>query len=291
MKLTRKDIFTEIRQYAIITIALFLMALGWTGFLIPNGLMGGGVSGMGTLIYWTTGISTGITIFVINAILILLAIKIIGFGFGVKTIYSIIVYSIFFSLLELVIKEPIITGKENQLLAAIIGGGLAGASIGLAFTQGGSTGGTDIIAMIINKYRNITPGRIILFIDIVIISCSFFLTKSIEKLVYSYVVMAVCSYCVDLVLTGNKQSVQLFIFSSKAAPIADRIGQELQRGVTFIKGTGWFTKKENDILMVVTRKQESHNIFRIVKDEDPNAFVTMNTVMGVYGKGFDRIKK
>ncbi|MDR0968978.1 MAG: YitT family protein [Lentimicrobiaceae bacterium] len=288
MKTTKNSVWFETKKYFIVTICLFMMALGWTGFLIPNDLLGGGVSGISTLVYWSTGISTGITIFSVNALLLILAIKILGFGFGFKTIYSIIVSSLFFSLLQHYFTEPIITDK---LLAGIIGGSMSGAAVGIIFNQGSSTGGTDIIALIINKYRDISPGRIILIIDVAIISCSWFITRDIESLFYSFVVMAVASYAIDLMITGDKQSVQLFIFSSKASLIADRIGKEAGRGVTFIKGTGWYTKTEHDILMVVTRKTESQNILRIVRSEDLSAFVTLNTVMGVYGKGFDVMRK
>jgi Uncharacterized conserved protein len=287
MNISKKDIFVQIKQYAIITVALFVMAFGWSGFLIPNDMLGGGVSGMATILYWATKFPIGITVLAINIILVLLGMKIVGSGFGIKTVYSIFVYSLFLSLLQGFITEPLITDK---FLAAIIGGGMAGLSIGVAFTQGGSTGGTDIIAMIINKYRNISPGRIILVLDVVIITSSYFVVKNIESLIYSYVIMAICSYSIDLVLTGTKQSVQLFIFSAKTEEIADKIGNEMHRGVTFIKGRGWYTKQDVDILMVVARKQESQSIFRIIKEIDPKAFMTMNTVMGAYGKGFERIK-
>jgi uncharacterized membrane-anchored protein YitT (DUF2179 family) len=264
-----------------------MMAFGWTAFLIPNDLLGGGVSGIATLIYWSTGLSTGITIFVVNIILVLIALRILGFGFGIKTVYSIFVLSVFFSALQMVFTEPLVTDK---FLSAIVGGILGGASIGIIFTQGGSTGGTDIIAMLVNKYHNISPGKIILFIDVFIISSSYIIFQSIETLVYGFVMMGVASYTIDLVLTGNKQSVQLFVFSAKAQEIADRIGNETGRGITFIKGTGWYSKSEHDIIMVIVRKQESPQIFRIVRDEDPEAFVSLNTVMGVYGKGFDIIR-
>lgn len=283
----QKTVADEIKSYIIITFGLFVMALGWTAFLIPNHLLGGGVSGIATLLYWSTGLSTGITILAVNTVLILIALRILGFGFGVKTIYSIVVLSGFFSLLQFYIKEPFVT---DRFMSAIIGGVLGGLSIGIVFTQGGSTGGTDIIAMIVNKYKNISPGKIILSLDVVIISGSFLIFQSIETLVYGFVIMVVSSYTIDLVLTGNKQSVQLFIFSSKAHQIADRIGNETGRGVTFIKGTGWYTKAEHDILMVIVRKMESPQLFRIVREEDPEAFVSLNTVMGVYGKGFDIMK-
>lgn len=280
-------IFREIKSYLIITIALGIMAIGWTGFLIPNEILGGGVNGIATLLYWSTGLSTGITIIFVNIILIIIALRIIGSGFGVKTIYSILVLSAMFSYLQYYIKEPFVTDK---FLSAIVGGVLSGSSIGLVFTQGSSTGGTDIVALIVNKYRNISPGKILLLLDVFVISSSYFLFQSIEILVYGFVVMGVSSYTIDLVLTGNKQSVQLFIFSKNPDRIADRIGRETGRGITFIRGTGWYTKTEQDILMVIVKKMESGQLFRIIKEEDPDAFVSLNTVMGVYGKGFDTIR-
>lgn len=296
MKADRKTILEEVKRYLIITIAIFVMDFGWTAFLIPNHLMGGGVSGIATIIFWATGLSTGISIFVINMILLLIALKVIGPGFGIKTAYSIVMASVFMSLQQHYITDPMLAGTMNlfvkdSFLAAILGGALAGTSIGVAFTQGGSTGGTDIIAMIVNKYRNISQGRVILFCDLIIIGSSYFVFHSIESIIYSFVVLAVCSYCIDLVLTGNKQSVQAFIFTSEPEKVAVRIGNEMHRGVTLIKGTGWYTKREGDILMVVAHKRESQEILRIVKDEDPKAFMTMNTVMGAYGQGFEQIRK
>lgn len=280
----KKSFFNELKSYSIITLGLFVMALGWTAFLIPNEILGGGVSGIATLIFWSTGLPVGVSVLAINAVLIVFALRILGSGFGVKTIYSIAVLSAFFALLQYYIREPFVTDK---FMASVVGAVLAGSSMGIIFTQGGSTGGTDIVAMIVNKYRNISPGKIILLLDVFIISSSFIIFRSIEPLVYGFVVMAVVSYTIDLIITGNKQSVQLFIFSKKADAIADRIGNETGRGVTFIKGVGWYTKSENDILMIIVKRMEYPAVFRIVKQEDPDAFVSLSSVMGVYGQGFD----
>ncbi len=283
----KNSVFREIRSYLIITIGLFVMALGWTAFLIPNEILGGGVSGISTIIYWVSGLPVGISVFAINAVLLVFGLRILGKGFGLKTIYSIVVLSGFFALLQYYIREPFVTDK---FLASIVGAGMAGSAMGFIFTQGSSTGGTDIIALIVNKYRNISPGRVILMLDVFIISSSFFAFRSIETLVYGFVVMAVTTHVIDLIITGNKQSVQLFIFSQTPNAIADRIGNEMGRGVTFIKGTGWYTKSENDILMIIVRKTEYQQVFRIVKEEDPQAFLSLSTVMGVYGIGFDTMR-
>ncbi len=286
--MTKKlKLFNEIKAYSLISIGLFIMALGWTAFLIPNELLGGGVTGIATLVFWVTGIPVGVTFLAVNVILLIIGIRILGFGFGIKTIFSILVTAGLFSVLQYYIRDPFVS---DRFMAAIIGGIMGGAGIGLVFTQGGSTGGTDIVAMIINKYRNISHGKILLALDVVIISSSYLVFKNIETLVHGFVIMAVASYVIDLILTGNKQSVQLFIFSRKSHEIADRIGSEAKRGVTFIKGTGWYTKSEHDILMIITRRMESARIFRIIKEVDPEAFISVNNVMGVYGQGFDTIR-
>ena len=297
MKTDKTTVLSEIRRYVIITFALLMMAFGWTGFLIPQHVLGGGVSGIATLIYYATGLSTGISVFVINGILVLISLKVLGPSFGIKTVYSIVMASVFFSVLQHFITDPILAGEmaplvDDKFLSSLIGGALAGTAIGIAFTQGGSTGGTDIVAMMICKYRNISQGRVILLCDIVIIGCSYFVLESdkIQAIIYGLVVMGVCSYCIDLVLTGNKQTIQAFIFTSQPEKVAERIATEMQRGVTLIKGTGWYTKREGDILMVVTHKRESQQMLRIMKEEDPQAFMTMNMVMGAYGKGFEVIK-
>lgn len=286
--MTKKlNLLNEIKAYGLISIGLFIMALGWTAFLIPNELLGGGVTGIGTLVFWVTGIPVGVTFLAVNVILLIIGIRILGFGFGIKTIFSIIVTAGLFSVLQYYIREPFVT---DRFMAAIIGGIMGGAGIGLVFTQGGSTGGTDIVAMIINKYRRISHGKILLALDVVIISSSYLVFKNIETLVHGFVIMAVASYVIDLILTGNKQSVQLFIFSKKSHEIADRIGSEAKRGVTFIKGTGWYSKTDHDILMIITRRMESAHVFRIIKEVDPEAFISVNNVMGVYGQGFEAIR-
>jgi uncharacterized membrane-anchored protein YitT (DUF2179 family) len=276
-----------IKSHLIITFGLFLNALGWTAFLIPAKITGGGITGVSTLIYYGTGFPLGISYLIINAVLVLFAIKILGRSFGVKTIFSVVVLSVLFSLLQQLITKPII---NDAFLSTVLGGILGGAGVGIVFTQGGSTGGTDIIAMIINKYRNISPGRIILYCDVFIIASSYFLFQSIEKIVYGYVAMGITSYTIDLLFTGSKQSVQMFIFSKKYDEIAERIGKEVGRGVTIIDGKGWYTGEETKVLLVMVKKPEASQIFRIIKEVDHNAFMSVNNVMGVYGQGFERIR-
>jgi uncharacterized membrane-anchored protein YitT (DUF2179 family) len=284
---SQHKIWKEFRSYLFITVGLFIYALSWTAFLIPSKIVGGGVAGIATMIYFATGLPAGISLLAINAALILIALKILGTSFGIKTIYSILILSVLMTVLQWYITKPIV---DDRFMNAIIGGILSGFSIGLIFSQGGSTGGTDIIAMVVNKYRNISQGKMLLLCDVFIIASSYILFRSIETIVYGYVTMAVTSYVIDLYLTGSKRSVQIFIFSKENQAIANKIGGDYGRGVTFIKGQGWFTGQDTDIVMVIIRKADSALILRAIKEIDPNAFISVATVMGVYGKGFDRIK-
>ncbi len=279
--------FKVIRAHLIITFGLLLNALGWTAFLIPAEITGGGVTGVATLIFYASGFPVGVSFLMINAVLMVFAIKILGRNFTVKTIFSVVVLSILFSLLQKFITKPIIT---DDFMSTVIGGILGGAGVGIVFSQGGSTGGTDIIAMIINKYRNISPGRIILYLDVFIIASSYLIFQSLEKIVYGYVAMGITAYTIDLLFTGSKQSVQMFIFSKHYPEIADRIGKELSRGVTIIDGTGWYSGEPTKILLVMVRKPEASQLFRIIKEVDRDAFMSVNNVMGVYGQGFERIR-
>lgn len=282
-----QNIKKTIKEYSIITIGLFINALGWTAFLIPAEITGGGITGVATLIFYASKFPIGISYLTINAILIISSFKMLGKGFGIKTVYAITVLSIFLSVLQGIIKDPIVT--EN-FMSAVIGGILAGVGVGIVFSQGGSTGGTDIIAMMINKFRDISPGKVILYADVIIISSSFLIFHSLEKIVYGYVTMAITAYTIDLVLTGTKRTVQLFIFSKEHEKIAERVANEIKRGITVLDGKGWYTKTDSKILLILVRKQESYDILRIIKEIDPSAFISVNNVMGVYGKGFDPIK-
>ena len=278
---------TLIKDYLIITFGLLLFAMGWILFLIPAEITGGGISGVAAVIFFATKIPISITFLVINAVLVLIAIKILGASFGIKTIYSIAVLTLFFALFQNILKKPIV---DDMFLSAVLGGMSGGIGLGIVFSRGGSTGGTDIFAMIINKYRNISPGRIILLCDVVIIASSYFVFQSPEKLVYGYVSMWVVAYSLDAFLTGANRSAQMFIISKKYNEIAEFINTEVVRGVTLLEGSGWYTKEETKVVMSVVRKKETSAVFRKIKEIDPDAFISMGSVMGVYGQGFEKLK-
>lgn len=293
-------IFETVKSYAIITIGLVFYALSWTVFIIPHHLVGGGVTGISAVIQYCTGFHVSYSFFLINAVLLLIALKVLGPAFGVKTVYAMVVTTLLLRFTPMLIPEEfirIISIENGKLLSVILGGCLSALGISLTFSQGGSSGGTDIIALMINKYRAISPGRILLILDIFIIGSSLIVPtdgswgERFANLVYGYVMAGVFSYTLDLFVSGSKQSVQILIFSKNYEKIADRITHDVHRGVTALNGQGWYTKSESTILVVIARKHELKFLLNLIKEEDPQAFLSVGSVTGVYGAGFDAIKK
>ncbi len=283
----KAKIKTTLTDYIVIAFGMALYVLSWTIFLIPAEITGGGISGLSAVIFYSTNIPVAVSYFVINVFLILIAIKVLGASFGIKTIFSMLLATLLFWLTPGLLKEPLI---DDTFLSAALGGMMGGVGIGIVFTRGGSTGGTDIIAMIVNKYRNISPGRVIMYCDVIIIASSYFVFQSPGKLVYGYVSMWVISYTIDAFLNGSNASAQIFIFSRNFEEIADYINKNVSRGVTVLDGTGWYTKENVKVVMTIVRKRESSLIFRKLKEIDPEAFISMGSVMGVYGQGFDKMR-
>ena len=305
-------ILNELKDYVIITLGLLLYTLGWIVFLIPNNMVGGGVTGISAILLYAFNIPVGASFFVINLVLLLIALKVLGKGFGMKTVYAIIIASVFYEVVPPLIPEVFIQEiaiSNGKLLCAIFGGVCAGLGIGISFSQGGSTGGTDIVALMIVKYKNISAGRVILLLDIFIIASSLLLPPNqildangavvgvetwgerFATILYGYILIGACSYSVDMFISGSKQSSQIFIFSKKYAELADAITTGTGRGVTLIDGEGWYTKQKSKIVMVVMRKDDLSVLYRLVREIDKDAFLSVGNVSGVYGKGFDQIKK
>ena len=291
-----------------VTLGIMLFVLGWSIFLVPNNLVGGGVTGVSAILQYATHgvIKIGYSYFVVNAALIIAAMFVLGFGFGWKTIYATILASIGLNLFQDLIPADFIQAialDNGKLMSTIMGGIMVGVGIGFTMIAGGSTGGTDIIALMVNKYRNVSPGRLILYMDVVIILSSLLVPSFtsggeelpfVEKLtnvVYGFILITINSTVLDLVISGSRQSVQLFILSKHYAEIADSITKDLHRGVTVLDGKGWYTKENTEVLMVLTRKTDLNILLRYIKAIDPDAFLSVTSVTGVYGKGFDAIKK
>ena len=286
---TKQSLIRETRDYLMIALGLILYGIGWTVFLLPNDIPTGGVPGIASIVYFATGFPVQYTYFSINLILLLLSIRILGWKFSIKTVFAVFTLTFFLSIIQR-LASGVVLLHDQPFMACVIGASLCGGGIGIAFSSNGSTGGTDIIAAIINKYRDITLGRVMLICDLIIISSSYFVLKDWEKVVYGYVTLYICSFVLDQVVNSARQSVQFFIISEKYDEIARHINVYPHRGATVINASGFYSGKEQKMLFVLAKKRESTIIFRLIKDIDPNAFVSQSAVIGVYGEGFDRIK-
>lgn len=285
----KQTILREVKDYLLIALGMVMYAIGWNVFLLPNDLPSGAVPGIASIVYWATGFPVQYTYLGINFCLLLLSLKVLGWKFSVKTIFAVFTLS---STLPLI---AMLTGGESIIsdqpfMACVLGASFCGGGIGIAFSANGSTGGTDIIAAVINKYRDITLGRVILICDMIIITSSYLVLHDWEKVVYGYVVLFISSFVLDQVVNSARQSVQFFIISNKYEEIGKRINIDLHRGVTFIDGVGCYTNNNVKMMFVLAKKRESSMIFRLIKDIDPNAFVSQSAVIGVFGEGFDKIK-
>ncbi len=283
------NLLTTIWDYFLMTVGSLIFVMAWTSFLIPNGLASGGLTGLCTIIQYGTGIPVGWTYPTINIILLILGFLSLGKAFGFKTIYVIVLTSVLF---EVMPKFPQLEVYINEkFFVALVGSAMESVGIGLVLLRGGSTGGTDIVAMMINKYWPVSPGRVYLFTDIFIISSLLFIPdKGLVDVIYASVVMIGFSIGVDFVLLGNKSSVQILVFSSKYEQIADHIINEVRRGVTALQSVGWYSQKESKVLLIIARKHQMNDVVNAVKAIDKNAFISVSTAKSVYGEGFEEVK-
>lgn len=289
-------------DYFFIIMGIFMYAFGFCAFILPHKIVMGGLSGVGTLVYFASGerIPVAVTQYVLNLVLLAFSYRVVGKTFVVRTIFGATMISLSIGAGEaffMNLGHPII---EDITMSAILGAIVCGLGIGTVLIHNGSTGGTDIIASMVNKLSNVSIGRAMVVTDIVIVSSSIFLPYDgtfgarlearVPFLVYGYVVTFVASYCADMIITGNRQAVQFIIFSRQWEKIADAVNNEAKRGVTVLDGEGWYTKKPVKVLLIWCRKIEAPGIMRLVKGIDDDAFITQGAVNGVFGKGFDLYK-
>jgi uncharacterized membrane-anchored protein YitT (DUF2179 family) len=282
-------ILTVFWDYFLMTLGSVIFCMAWTSFLIPNGLASGGLTGLCTIIQYGTGIPVGWTYPTLNALLLVMGFLSLGKAFGFKTIYVIAITSLLFEVLPKFPQLEVFI--DEKFFVALVGAALESVGIGLVLLRGGSTGGTDIIAMMINKYWPVSPGRVYLFTDIFIISCLLFIPdKGLVDMIYAAVVMIGFSFGVDFVLLGNKSSVQILVFSSKYEAIADHIIHDVRRGVTALQSVGWYSQKESKVLLIIARKHQLNEVVNAIKEIDKAAFISVSTAMSVFGEGFEEVK-
>ena len=308
MTIERKKFINEVKDYIYITLGLLRYTIGWTGFLLPYEIVTGGVTGFSAIIFYATngnghGIPIMYSYFILNALLLVLALKILGWRFLMKTIYAIFMLSAMLG-----VAQDIVTNEDGSMvkllgdqdfMSLIIGCCITGTSLAIVFLNNGSTGGTDIVAAVVNKYRNMSLGTVLIFVDLFIIGMSFPMfiyardfttTQALYKIVFGLCTMVVENFMLDYVMNSQRESVQFFIFSKKYQEIANAIGTEMQHGVTILDGHGWYSGADMKVLCILARKRESVTMFRLIKSIDPNAFVSQSSVIGVYGEGFDEMK-
>ncbi|MCI7661825.1 MAG: YitT family protein [Bacteroidales bacterium] len=296
LSVKKRPVWKIVMQYLFIVLGIMLYCFSWTVFLVPKHIIGGGVVGLATIVYYLTGFPMGITNFVVNGILLIIGYRILGGKFGLNTIIGMTTASLSLILFQQVldVNNMEYFKFENMELftRAVLGGALSGIGIGICFVNGGNSGGSDIIALIVTKYRNVSPGSVILVVDAIVIAGTLLVPKGlgVEGMVYCYIVLVTFTYTLDLVVEGRKQTYQITIMSQLNEQIADAIGNEVKRGVTLLNGWGWYTKKDQKVLLVIAQKKDKVEIMRLVKAIDPNAFISVAKTQGVYGKNFDTIK-
>ena len=265
---------SNMKDFMFIVLGILLYAIGYTAFILPERVVMGGVAGLSALIYYATNIPAGISIFVLNITLLVIAFSALTKQFVVRTIVGVLLLSLFIGSLQPLFQAfPIITAGEDKFMHVLIGGMLSGAGLGVVFSHNGSTGGTDILTVLLTKHFNLSFGRAMQFIDCTIIGSSYLLFHSMETIVYGIVFTLVASYVCDFVVNGSRQTVQFLIISKHYKEIADTINRRVNRGVTVIEGKGWYSKENVEMLVVLSRKYESQDMFAVIGRSEPQAVV------------------
>ena len=299
LKPTKAEIWQITKNYLLMMLGIVIYVMSYVYFLLPYQLISGGMNGIATLIYYTVGLHPSTTYLVMNVFLILLGAKIMGWKYSVKTVIAILVISFLIDIFQHGITTIDAQGHENLLhivgdqkfMACVIGALMEGLGLALVFLSGGSTGGIDIIASSINKYWNISLGRLMFCIDLAIIGSSYLIFRNLETMVVGYLTMVMSMFFLDYVTNGLRQSVQFIIVSDKYEEIATQVNQKMERGVTVLYGEGFYSKEKRQVLLILAKKFESRALFALIRQIDPRAVVSMGNVEGVFGEGFDKIKR
>ena len=293
--MTGKKILESVLDYVVIILGALVFCMAWDSFLIPNGIASGGLTGLCTVIQFATGIPLSASYIVLNAILLSVAFWVLGGGFGVKTIFCIAVTTVLFEVLPHFEVLQALPGRplyiSEKILLPIIGGLVEAVGISGIFRRGGSTGGTDIIALVLNKFWPISPGKVYMVIDLFIIASVLLIPgKGLQDMVYGYIAMLSFSFFLDYLMLGSKATVQVMVFSRNYEAIADHITRKMNRGVTAINSVGWYTRNDSKILLIIARKTQLAELTKAIKGIDPKAFVSVCSATGVYGEGFEEMK-
>lgn len=288
--ITKKVLYREIVDYVMITLGCISYGIGWTIFLLPNNISTGGVAGLSSTAFWALNIPVSYTYFVLNALLLTVALKTLGWRFCVKTIYGVLVMTFATGILRGYFPHPTIM-HEQPFVAMLIGSLFCGMGLGFCLSYNGSSGGSDIVAAIVNKYHDISLGRVLILVDTSIVTLSYFVLKDWERVIYGYLSLFIVSFVLDQVVNSGRRSVQFLIISERYKEICKKVVETPpHRGCTIIDAQGYYTGQTTKVVLVVTRQREARTLYHLINDIDPHAFVTQSQVMGVFGQGFDKFK-
>lgn len=286
MKRIKTDPITILKNAAMDFFGCFLFAVSIQMFIAPNQVAPGGISGLAVVLNFLTGFPIGAWSFIMNVPLLLLALKFLGLNFTLRTLISVALSSLLTDYVAVLI--PAYTG--NALLACLFGGILMGAGLGLVFMCGSTTGGTEILSkLILLKQPHWQLGRLMFVIDLVIIVFSAIIFGKMETALYGIVTVYIASYVIDSLLYGLEKGKLVYIISKQSDRIADRIMQELDRGCTLLDSMGAFSKQQSHVVMVAVYRQQYYALKKLVREEDPNAFIVITDATEVIGEGFKHI--
>lgn len=282
-------------DFLAINLGMAVYSLGWAAFLLPYHITTGGMAGMFAIVYYVTGFPMSYAILIANGILLVFALWQLGWKFTIKTAYAVLALSAYLQLGQDMMTADDGTmmqllGEGQDSMACVLGAVLNGLGIGIVFLSGGSTGGWDVIAAIINKYRNVSLGRVLLYLDFLVIASCWPIFHDWRMVVFGYVTLAIYTYVLDMLVNSARQDVQFIIFTNKPDEISQRIITETCHSVTSMNGEGYYSRQSIKVLITIVHKRESVTILRMIKETDPDAFVSQSRAEGVYGNGFKAIR-
>ena len=294
-KLNKANAWELAKDFVMLNLGIAIYDLGWAAFMLPYRIPTGGLAGLAAIVQYATSFPMQYTIFFVNAALLVIAWWQLGLKFAVQTAYAVLALTFYLQVGQNIMTDTNgvliqILGEGQDSMACMLGAILNGIGIAIVFLSGGSAGGWDIVAAVVNKYRNISLGRVMLFLDFFVIGSCWFIFNDWRMVVFGYVTLVIYTFTLDMVMNSSRQDIQITIYTKLYAEIGEEIRKETGHTMTLMYGEGGYSHDSMKILVVIVHKRESIKVLRLIRSLDPEAFVTQHRVEGVYGKGFNVIK-